>query len=243
MFADAVAAFTAYNLRFLPALLLFIAALLWVPRRLGGLRLALYIGLFIIMRDAMTPVGLWSFDALRIGFFANPLVLAGLGTVSVLVVGGVVALERDLRGLLVWRMGSLRGGALVGIGTGVLVAIPALALTGFSPLLIDFAPGFVLGLIVLAYGGNLFEELLFRGYLQGWLATRVSALRAALLSGLLFGVCHTALAVTVTNAGWPVLAFTVLEGVACGLVRMRYGLWAATLTHGTAILLLAMPMS
>lgn len=242
MLSESIAIFTIYNGRLLPALILFLSALLWVPRRLGGLRLALYIGLFVVMRDAMTPVGLWSFDALRIGFFDNPLVLAGLGTVSVLMVVLVVAIERDLRGLLVWRIGSLRSGALAGVGGALLVALPALALTGYSPLLIDYSPAFVTGLLVLVYGGNLFEELLFRGYLQGWLAQRVSALRAALLSGVLFGVCHSALAVTVTDAGWPVLLFTVGEGVVCGLVRMRYGLWAAALTHGTVILLLAMPM-
>ncbi|NWE37823.1 CPBP family intramembrane metalloprotease, partial [Pseudomonas gingeri] len=42
--------------------------------------------------------------------------------------------------------------------------------------------------------------------------------------------------------GWPVLAFTLIEGLACGGVRMRYGVVAATATHGTAILLIAVPM-
>jgi hypothetical protein len=34
-----------------------------------------------------------------------------------------------------------------------------------------------------------------------------------------------------------------MEGVACALVCMRYGVLASTLTHGTAILLIAVPYS
>ncbi len=166
-----------------------------------------------------------------------------IGIASILGVVFLVAVERDMRPLLVWRKGSLVEGAAAGLGAGAVIGFGAAAVSGLSPMLWDFAPGFILGLVILAYGGNLLEEVLFRGYLQGRLETQGTPLRAALLSGVIFAACHSFLAITVTNAGWPVLAFTAIEGVACGFVRLRYGIWAATLTHGTAILLLAMPMT
>lgn len=83
--------------------------------------------------------------------------------------------------------------------------------------------------------------MLFRGYLQGYLEQHVAPLRAALASGVAFAACHAFLALSVTQLGWPVLLFTLVEGLACALVRMRYGVLAATLTHGTAILLVAVP--
>ena len=66
-------------------------------------------------------------------------------------------------------------------------------------------------------------------------------MRAALISGVAFAACHAFLALSVTQLGWPVLLFTLLEGLACALVRMRYGVLPAALAHGTAILLIAVP--
>jgi len=63
--------------------------------------------------------------------------------------------------------------------------------------------------------------------------------RAALASGAMVAAGHAFLAVTLTNIGWPILVFTLYEGIVAALVRMRFGLVAATLTHGGAIFLLA----
>ncbi|MNC55080.1 CAAX amino terminal protease self- immunity [compost metagenome] len=84
--------------------------------------------------------------------------------------------------------------------------------------------------------------MLFRGFLQGYLELHVSALRAALISAVAFSALHAFLALSVTQLGWTVLLFTLIEGLACGLIRMRYGVVASTATHGTAILLIAVPM-
>lgn len=231
-----------YSARMAPGFALFALCLALLPLRAVGIRIALYIAIFILVRDVMTPAGLWTFGGLRIGFYPDGAVLAVLGISSLLGVIFLYAVERDLRDLLVWRKGSIGAGALVGIGAGAAIGLGALSLSGFSPLLPDFAPGFIAGLLLLAYGGNLLEEVLFRGYLQGRLESWVTPVRAALLSGLIFAACHSYLAITVTDGGWPILAFTAVEGLACGFVRLRYGIWAAALTHGTAILLISMPM-
>lgn len=233
---------TTYNMRLAPGLLAFALCLVLLPRAAIGLRIALYIAIFILVRDAMTPTGLWSFDDLRISFFNDPWVLTTLGIASALGVAFLVAVEADMRPLLVWRKGSLVEGGAVGFGAGAIIGFGAASVAGFSPMLWEFAPGFILGLLILAYGGNLLEEVLFRGYLQGRLEQLVTPARAALLSGIVFAACHSYLAITVTDGGWPILAFTAVEGIACGFVRLRYGIWAAALTHGTAILLISMPM-
>ena len=240
--SDGMELLVTYNMRMAPGLLAFALCLLLLPRAAVGFRIALYIAIFILVRDAMTPTGLWSFDDLRISFFNDPLVLATLGISSVLGVVFLVFVEKDMRALLVWRKGSLAEGAAVGLGAGAIIGLGAASVSGLSPMLWDFAPGFIFGLVVLVYGGNLLEEVLFRGYLQGRLEQLVTPVRAALLSGLFFAACHSFLAITVTNGGWPILAFTAIEGIACGFIRLRYGIWAAALTHGTAILLIAMPM-
>ncbi|VVN40702.1 hypothetical protein PS862_04030 [Pseudomonas fluorescens] len=97
-------------------------------------------------------------------------------------------------------------------------------------------------MVVLAFGGNALEEVLFRGFLQGHLEHHTSALRAALVSAVAFAACHAFLALRVTRIGWPILLFTLVEGLVCSFVRVRYGVNAATAAHGTAILLIAAPM-
>jgi hypothetical protein len=42
----------------------------------------------------------------------------------------------------------------------------------------------------------------------------------------------------VTDLGWPLLAFTLYEGLICAFLRLRSGVIAAALAHGTAIFLL-----
>ena len=43
----------------------------------------------------------------------------------------------------------------------------------------------------------------------------------------------------VTDVGWPLIGFVLLEGVVCGLVRLRGGIVGSTITHGLAIFFLA----
>lgn len=61
----------------------------------------------------------------------------------------------------------------------------------------------------------------------GHLEHLTSALRAALISAIAFAACHSFLALSVTEVGWPILLFTLVEGLVCAFVRMRYGVSAA----------------
>lgn len=241
---NAVSLLLDYAVRLAPGFALFAACLVLVPMRATGARIALYIGLFVLVRDAMTPAGLWRIgEGMRLGFHPDPAVLAALGLVSLAGVAFLLAVERDLRPLVVWWRASRPAGVAAGLATGAVLALPLQALWGFPLAQFGAGPGFLAGLALLAYLGNLLEEVLFRGYFQSWLTGRVTPLRAALLGGLVFAACHSFLAVTVTDAGWPVLAFTLAEGVACGLVALRHGVASAAIAHGTAILLVAAPMA
>ena len=66
----------------------------------------------------------------------------------------------------------------------------------------------------------------------------MSGLRAAFATATLFAACHLFLAYTVTSVGWPLIAFTLWEGLICALLRWRIGLVPAILAHATAIFLL-----
>ncbi|MDA2809796.1 CPBP family glutamic-type intramembrane protease [Nocardiopsis sp. RSe5-2] len=199
---------------------------------------------FILVRDAMTPAGLWRLGTgqgvLWIRFAEDPWSLAALGAGALAATAAMLALLPDLRRLVRWcaRPGPLAAGA----AGGVLAAAPLLLAAAGTPPEArggEVAAALLPALLLVCAGGNLAEEVLFRGFLQGRLEQETSPLRAALASALLFAACHSFLASVVTGAGWPLLAFTFYEGLICALLRMRWGVAPAAVAHTVAILLLA----
>lgn len=234
-----------YMLRITPGLVLITALFMLVPRKLLILRIMLLILGFILMRDAMTPVGYWNFGltdwAVWLRFIDDGWLLVTLGVLS-LVTSVVLLQSKDLRKLVQW--GDVRSPQpyIVGILAGIAVALPFVLLAQT----VDMADrggvvavAIIPAVLFMALAGNFLEELLFRGFLQSYVAKYTDDIRAAVISGVMFAVAHIFLASTVTDLGWPLLVFVLIEGLACAFVYRRYGLISAALVHGVAIFVLA----
>ncbi len=242
MFAELV----DYLWRIVPGLIVISACLaLASPVKEPLLRIGLLILGFILIRDAMTPTGLWRLGVedgvLWLRFADDPLLLATLGLAVLALTAAVVRFDPELRALIRW--GPVNVAAVGwGIAGGLAAAAPLLAMSSV------FSNGPAGGaveatllpvLLFFALSGNLFEEVLFRGLLQGRLERAAGGLRAALISAATFAACHGLLASVATDIGWPLLLFTLYEGLICALLRLRYGVLPAALAHGLAIFLLA----
>lgn len=235
-----------YTLRVLPGLALIAACFLLARSEQDPmLRILVLILGFVLIRDAMTPEGLWRIGAeggvpwLR--FADDPGLLVILGTATLAATGALVWFAPGLRALVRWGRFDLPTIAL-GVGGGILAAGPILCLSGTSP--VEARGGAVMvsvlpAVLFMAMAGNLGEEVLFRGFLQGRLEQSLSPVRAAVLSGTLFAACHAFLASTLTDVGLPLLLFTLYEGLICAFLRMRRGVIPAACAHGLAIFLLA----
>ncbi|MGM0674475.1 MAG: CPBP family glutamic-type intramembrane protease [Spirochaetota bacterium] len=241
-----LAGLAEYLLRLTPGLSL-VLILLWLTRRGSrSFRIWLYILAFIYMRDLMTPLGLWSVGSdpvLWLRFAADGPTLFALATGSLLVSLLIMVFERGRGPVLVWftsRRVSAVGAGIIG---AVAVAGPVLLLRiGILPGEVGgaFPAALVPGLPAVALAGNLLEELLFRGYLQEeFVGQGLRPITAAVASGVAFGFGHVFLAFTVTSVGLSLVLFALWEGILCGLLRLRYGLIAAVLTHGLAVALIA----
>jgi membrane protease YdiL (CAAX protease family) len=232
---------TAYLLRLLPGLVVLAGLLVLLPKAATELRLFVYILAFVLARDVMTPIGLWTISSsMVLRFDRDPLAMLCLGAGSAALGGLILRLEPDLASLVVWWRGPRPLALAAGVGTALVAALPvhlgyAAVASPASALPLTELPA----LLVLALLGNFLEELLFRGCLQGLIERYTRPLRAAVISGVFFAACHTFLALSVTSIGWPILLFTVYEGIIAALVRTRFGLIASTLTHGGLIFLLA----
>ena len=174
---------------------------------------------FVLARDAMTAHGYWQVAAGGLRFTAPPLVLLALGAMSLGLVASTCWLESEARRQIHWLGMRPALSVLLGVaGACVIIALAAglKALFGL-PSLPPVAPSLLPLLLGFALAANCYEELLFRGLLQQQLRAWLPAWRAALVSGLLFGLCHAFLATTVTQVGAPIVVFTVIEGLS-GLV-------------------------
>ncbi|MEO8490046.1 CPBP family intramembrane glutamic endopeptidase [Pseudomonas sp.] len=243
MITQGMVELTDYGVTLAPGLLLFGLWFALTPRSMTALRIMILLAAFVLMRDVMTPLGMWALSReAQIAFSANAFVLAMLGGLSVVLIMLLSRLAPELWRLMRWTVGNPAVGILVGLAVGCLIGVPLRVYQGIEGSAIHGYWVWLPGMVVLAYGANALEEVLFRGFLQGYLEQQITPLRAALISGVAFAACHTFLALSVTQLGWPVLLFTLVEGLACALVRMRYGVLAAMLAHGTAILLIAVPL-
>lgn len=243
---DAGNTLLGYSELLLPGLIL-LGVCFWLARsdRDPLLRIVVLILGFILIRDAMTPTGLWEFGLVEgvvpwLRMTDNPFVLITFGLSSLLL---VVATLRDekLRKLVKWGTPNF---STIGLGVlgGLLAAAPILAISFGEP--VETRGGTVAAVVLpalafMALVGNLGEEVFFRGYLQGRLEQAMPAVRAALFSAFLFAACHAFLATTVTDVGWPLLAFTLWEGLICAFLRLRRGVIPAAIAHGLAIFLIS----
>ena len=236
-----------YMVRILPGIVLAVLFMWLVPGRAMAVRMFGYILIFILIRDAMTPLGFWSFGTggfFWIRFTDSPLLLVLFGLTSAGIVAVMLFFDRELGKLVTWMKGQSLYAILTGLAGTIAVVFPLVIVYRFTPIAGrggHVGTELLIPLLVVALLGNLYEETLFRGFFQGYLekVMEVPAVRAAILSGVAFAFCHVFLALTVTNVGYPLLAFALYEGVIAGLVRMRAGTIPATITHGGAIFILS----
>lgn len=234
-----------YLLRITPGLALISLVFILLPKKQILAKIFVLILGFILMRDAMTPVSFWSFgiteSAVWLRFVNDAWLLFVLGTLSLLT-SFVLLRVPSLRALVRWGNARSLRTYVVGIGCGLLVAAPFLLLS--QSVALEYRGGVVAlavfpALLYMSLAGNFLEELVFRGFLQSYFEKHMTSIRAAVLSGLIFATAHIFLASTVTDLGWPLLAFVTIEGFACAFVYRRFGLISASLTHGVAIFVLA----
>jgi uncharacterized protein len=253
-------ALAAYAADVTPGLVLVAAALALVPARMVAARILVAIGGFVLVRDAMTGHGLWTFGTVGEGatlwvrFTRDPILLISMAVLSLALVGVLVAVFGQRSRGMRWAADRVWLSVPVGLLGAAVIVLPFAVLYGSVPGLsaalglpavgLDgrggaVAAGLLVPLLVFALCGNLLEEVLFRGLLQSELEHHTTVVRSALASAVLFAACHAFLATTVTDLGWPLLAFVLFEGLVCAFLAIRHGVLGAAIAHGGAIFLLS----
>lgn len=238
----------AFTLRIIPGIVVLGLVYGLLPKKEQLFKRLLLILGFILMRDAMTPIGLWTFGitdgVMWLRFIEDPFILISLGVFSLVIAFLLYRYVLSLKTSLKWFRGSTKIQAIIaGLVMPIIILGPFVIPYLFTPISTrgGAVPLSMLGsLFVFSLMGNFLEEILFRGYLQGYLSDQnVRLFKRILLSGLLFSMGHIFLAITVTNLGVLILIFTFWEGIICAALHEKYGIVSATLAHGISIFILA----
>ncbi|MCE9499412.1 MAG: CPBP family intramembrane metalloprotease [Leptospira sp.] len=232
-----------YLLRVLPALVLGGVFIFYLGKGNLIIRIFAYILLFIVMRDVMTPLKFWRLGTEGLFWLRtvdNPVALSVLSVLSILVIVLVMRFDKEVASVFVFKKGSLINVLMSGVGGAICISLPMFVIYQFVPIeqrggRVDMGLSSIAALLVFCLSVNFLEEGIYRGFFQGYMESLVPATKAAILSGLLFGLSHTFLAITVSDVGWGVVAFTAFEGIIAGFVRSRAGVLASTITHGLGI--------
>jgi len=238
---------TEYLLMLLPGLALAAVLFLFLRKAHPLFHLFLFIAVFIFTRDAMTLPGLWRIGNeafLWIRFIDQPVTLLALGFSSIGFVLLMQIISPELAALVRWFEGNKLLGFAVGLAGAVIAALPLILIYVFG-VPIELRGGalplcLLPFILFIALSGNLYEEVLFRGHIYGWLTEKekIKPVPAGLLSGVSFAFGHVFLAFNVTNVGINILIFALWEGCLAGVVRSWFGVIPAVLTHGLAVFLL-----
>ena len=241
---EIISTLTVYFSRVAPGVALG-AALVLFTRKEPRLRIPIYLALFVLLRDAMTPLGLWAFGT-QAGFWirmrGDAVFLAVTAIFSLAISVGMYWADRENRPLFQWIRGPALRGVSVGVAGAALVVAPLALIYRQVPITERGGPVptvLLPALFAATILGNLFEEALFRGYVFGFLALRMPSLKAGVVSGFVFAFCHVFLATTVTDVGNSLLVFTLWEGIVAGIIGAKYGVVPAAFAHGGAIFLLS----
>lgn len=235
-----------YSLRIMPGIFLIALIYFLLPKPFIVVKIFLLMFGFILMRDAMTPMGLWEFGieerVIWLRFIDDGFILLVLAITSLILTVGIVYFNRRMRKYLMWFGDNKIKSILAGLLGATIASAPFFFMNiGISTEKLGgvVSAELLLPLLVFSVLGNFTEEVLFRGYIQGYFETQVNPWHAVLLSGLLFALGHIFLAATVTDIGLAILLFTLYEGLICAVVRKNHGIIAATITHGLTIFVLS----
>ena len=159
----------------LPGLALAAGLFLFLRKAHPLLHLFIFIAVFIFIRDAMTSHGLWSLGNegfLWIRWIDDPIVLLALGFTGLGVVLLMQTISPQLAALIKWFEGNKLSGFMTGIAGAVIAVLPVLLIHHFGDVPIENRGGVVLlhflpFTLFVSLCGNLYEEVLFRGYFYG----------------------------------------------------------------------------
>lgn len=235
-----------FSLRLIPGLVILVSSYLLLPAKEKLLRLFIIILGFILMRDAMTPVGIWEFGneqgVMWLRFIDSPLILLLIGVFSVVLTWLIHKTTFSNYKIDWFGNHSIQTSITTGLLGSLLAAGPFILPYFFVPIQnrggsvpVNILPA----LLIFALLGNFLEEVIFRGFLQDYFEKQFSPIRVTFLSALFFAAGHVFLAITVTDLGALILIFTFWEGLICAWLAPRYGMLSATLAHGLTIFLLA----
>lgn len=221
-----------FLLNLTPALIIGILTLLFVPKSMRLLRILVYILLLVLVRDRFLTSGGEIFVSLNILLYS---------IVPLLIIAAAIFYETEIVGLIIWTKDNIPRVIIAGVIGALAIGLPVFLAHRFLPAAsglfngsLEMLPYITLPLLAIVA----LEEIVFQGFLQGYLEEHIGIAKSAVISGLffIFSYCLVSHYISLENT-FLLLLFIILQGFIVAQLQVRYGVVAGIIARSVSLLL------
>lgn len=224
-----------------PILLVMLLLYVLVARNKVAWKIAVITMSFVIIETILLYKQLWWLHGehrkLDIEFTADAWILFTLSLIGLLIIVGCILFQVQLNRYVIWAGKSIFKSILYGLFGAIVLVIPILFFNQHTLEKVSYEGNlslFISTILFILVGKSL-EELIFRGYLQGYFERIFTPLKAVLIATAIYSLLHFMMLVIIGEHYWLALLQSIYIGIVCSGLRYRYGILASALANALAI--------
>jgi|GEM_PF-6226918 len=225
-----------------PFLLVMLLLYVIVARKKVVWKIVIFIISFIIIETVLLYKQLWWLQGkqskLEIEFTSDGWILFTLSLIGLLIVVGFILFQVKLNRYVIWTNKNIFKSFMYGSIGAIVLTIPIILLNihTFGEVPFDGNLSLLISIILFIVVGKSIEELIFRGYLQGYLDRLYSPFMSGFIATAIYSLLHFVI-LSLTREHYLLATIqSIYIGIICSYLRYRFGILASTLANALAII-------
>lgn len=225
-----------------PVLLVMLLLYMMVAHKKIVWKIVIFIASFVIIEIMFLYKQLWWLQGehrrLDIEFTSDGWILFTLSLIGLLIVVGCILFQVKLNRYVIWVGSSIFISVMYGSIGAIILIIPVLLLNlhTFGEVPFDGNVTLLISIILFILVGKAIEELIFRGYLQGYLDRLYSPFMSAFITTAIYSLLHLLILILLKEHYLLASMQSIYIGIVCSFLRYHYGIMASTLANALAII-------
>ncbi|MCR8659053.1 CPBP family glutamic-type intramembrane protease [Paenibacillus endoradicis] len=225
-----------------PFLLVMLLLYVIVARKKVVWKIVIFVTSFVIIETMLLYKQLWWLHGehrrLEIEFTSDGWILFTLSLVGLLIVVGCILFQVKLNRYVIWTGKNIFKSVTCGSIGAIILSLPIILLNFYSlgRVPVDGSLSLFISIIMFIVVGKSIEELLFRGYLQGYLDRIYSPFKSGFITTAIYSLLNFLILIVANEYFLLAWIQTIYIGIICSCLRYRYGILASTLANALAII-------
>lgn len=205
-------------------------------------KIVIIIGCFVVIRTLLFYEQVWwiqdEHGKLLIDFTSDTWLLITLSLIGILIVVGCFLFQMKLNLYVKWASDSVIKSIIFGLISSIFLISPMLLWNFYTlwPLRTVESASLLVSVAAFIIIDKFIEELVFRGYLQGYLDRFYSPLKSNILTTSVYSLSHLLILIIMGQHFLFVFVYSIFAGFIFSGLRNRYGIVSSALANGVSIL-------